>query len=139
MQTTIETSLVTEKTKELCQAILDQPNLRAARQNIERFMADSIARAQYEGVVSKGQELEQKQRSAQTLSAAEISAFEQARESLMQNPVARGFIDAQEEFHHVQEDINKFVSKTLELGRLPNDGDFEAESCGSGCGCGHNH
>ena len=53
MQTTIESSLVTQKTKELCQAILDQPNLRSARQNIERFMADSTTRAQYEAVVKK--------------------------------------------------------------------------------------
>ena len=139
MQTTIESSLVTQKTKELCQAILDQPNLRSARQNIERFMADSTTRAQYEAVVAKGQELQQRQQGAQPLNGNEISAFEQSREALMNNPVARGFIDAQEEFHDVHEAINKSVSKTLELGSLPQESDFESESCGTGCGCHHEH
>jgi cell fate (sporulation/competence/biofilm development) regulator YlbF (YheA/YmcA/DUF963 family) len=138
MQTTQE-SLITDKTRELCQAILDQPEMRAARQRIQTFVADDKARAQYEGLMAKGQTLQQKQQSSQ-LTAEEISAFEKDREALLGNPVARGFIEAQEEMHHVHQSINQFVSKTLELGRLPTEADFEEEGgCGDGCGCGHNH
>src|ERR1700744_4915152 len=74
MQTTQE-SLITDKTRELCQAILDQPEMRAARQRIQTFVADDKARAQYEGLMAKGQTLQQKQQSSQ-LTAEEISAFE---------------------------------------------------------------
>jgi len=141
MQTT-QDSVITEKTRELCQAILDQPNLRSARQRIDSFVADDKARAQYEGLMAKGQALQQKQQRSQQLTGEEISAFEKDREALLNNPVARGFLEAQEELHHVHQSINQYVSKTLELGRIPTEADFEDEhgSCGhDSCGCGHNH
>jgi len=139
MQTTQE-SLITDKTRELCQAILDQPEMRAARQRIQTFVADEKAREQYEGLMAKGQTLQQKQQRSQ-LTAEEISAFEKEREALLSNPVARGFLEAQEEMHHVHQSINQYVSKTLELGRIPTEADFEESGggCGDGCGCGHNH
>lgn len=139
MQTT-QDSVINDKTRELCQAILDQPDMRSARQRIQTFIADEKARAQYEGLMAKGQALQQKQQRSQ-LSADEISAFEKERENLLNNPVARGFLEAQEEMHHVHQSINQYVSKTLELGRMPTEADFEGEDgCGhGGCGCGHNH
>jgi cell fate (sporulation/competence/biofilm development) regulator YlbF (YheA/YmcA/DUF963 family) len=137
MQTMTQESLITQKTKELCQAILDQPELRSAREAIQTFVADEKARTQYEGLMAKGQALQQKQQQSQQLSGDEISAFEKDRESLMNNPVARGFLDAQEEMHHVHKSINEYVSKTLELGRMPSDSDFESGECGHGCGCEH--
>lgn len=145
MQTTTQETLITQKTKELCQAILDQPNLRAARQAIETFIANDGAKTQYESLMSKGQALQQKQQRSQQLSPEEISAFESDREALLNNPVARGFLDAQQELHEVHENINKYVSKTLELGRMPAADDLE-ECCGNhSCGCeghddhGHDH
>jgi hypothetical protein len=53
---------------------------------------------------------------------------------LLNNPVARGFLDAQEAMHGIRETINSFVSKSLELGRLPEAGEMEG-GCGHGCGC----
>jgi cell fate (sporulation/competence/biofilm development) regulator YlbF (YheA/YmcA/DUF963 family) len=138
MQTTQESRVIL-KTKELCQAILDQPNLRSARQRIEQFMADETARAQYDGVMAKGQALQQKQQRSVPLSGDEISAFEKDRDALLKNPVARSFLDAQEELHQVHESVSQYVGKTLELGRLPTEADLESGSCGQGCGCGHNH
>ncbi len=137
MQTT-EESRITQKTKELCQAILDQTELRAARQRIQTFIADEQARTQYESVMARGQALQQKQQRSQPLSGEEISVFEKERDALLSNPVARGFLEAQEELHHVHDAINQYVSKTLELGRLPTDKELES-GCGDGCGCGHNH
>ena len=137
---TIQDSAITEKTRELCQTILDQPHMRSARQRIETFVADEKARAQYEGLMAKGQALQQKQQRSQQLSGEEISQFEKEREALLSNPVARGFLEAQEEMHSVHQSINQYVSKTLELGRMPTAADFESEGgCGDGCGCGHNH
>jgi cell fate (sporulation/competence/biofilm development) regulator YlbF (YheA/YmcA/DUF963 family) len=137
MQTTIEDSPVIRKTKELCQTILEQPEIRSIRQRIDAFFGDEKARAQYEELVNKGQALQQKQQQALPLSGEEIADFEQERDTLLGNPVARGFLDAQEELHQVQESINKYVNKTLELGRLPSDEEIEASSCGHGCSCGH--
>ena len=134
-----EETVITQKTRELCQAILDQPDLQSARQSIDRFMADDRARNQYENLMAKGQALQEKQQHSQPLTAEEISTFEKERDALMNNPVARGFLDAQEALHRVSESVSQQVSKTLELGRLPTEADFESGSCGHGCGCGHGH
>jgi cell fate (sporulation/competence/biofilm development) regulator YlbF (YheA/YmcA/DUF963 family) len=135
MQIEIE-DIVDQKTRDLCQAILDQPNLRSARERISAFIADDDARGQYEAVMAKGQELQKKQQAQHPLSAEEISSFESLRENLINNNVARGFLEAQEELHHVQESIHSLVSKTIELGRVPSAEELsEGESCGTGCGC----
>jgi cell fate (sporulation/competence/biofilm development) regulator YlbF (YheA/YmcA/DUF963 family) len=101
-------------------------------------MGDSNSRSQYESLVNKGQALEQKQQNSMPLGQEEIADFEKHREALLQNPVARGFLDAQEELHQVQQTIHKYVNKTLELGRMPTEADLGGGECGSGCGC-HGH
>jgi cell fate (sporulation/competence/biofilm development) regulator YlbF (YheA/YmcA/DUF963 family) len=138
MEITIEESPVIRKTKELCQTILDEPGIQSIRQRIDAFLADDKSRAQYEGLVTRGQELQEKQQSAIQLTSEEIADFEQQREALLNNPVARGFLDAQEELHDVQHSIQKYVKKTLELGRMPEEGDLAEGSCGGGCSC-HGH
>lgn len=123
-----------QKTKELCQTILDQPNMRSIRERINAFMNDDKSRAQYDGLVNKGQALQDKQQQAAPLSGEEISDFERERDALLNNPVARGFLDAQEELHQVKQSVHQYVSKTLELGRLPTEDELEG-GCGHGCAC----
>ncbi len=137
--TTIETngSAVQQRTRELCEAILAEPAAASVRQRIDTFMADGLSRSQYETLMLKGQALQEKQQRALPLSGEEISDFEREREAILNNPVARGFLDAQEELNRLQESIQTQVAKTLELGRLPQPEDFEGGSCGHGCGCHH--
>jgi len=137
MQTMIEETPIVQKTKELCQAILDQPNMQSIRQRIDIFMGDEKSRAQYDNLVAKGQALQQKEQMSMPLSPGEISDFEKQREAVFSNPVARNFLDAQEELHGVQETIHQYVNKTLELGRMPSEEDMGGGSCGHGCGCHH--
>ena len=137
MQTQTESNAVLEKTRELCQTIVDDPALGLIRQRVDAFLANDQARGQYESVMSKGQALQEKQQRAEPLTSEEISDFEKHREQLLGNPIARGFLDAQEQLHEIQHSIHKYVSKTLELGRVPGPEDLE-ESCGhGGCGCHH--
>jgi cell fate (sporulation/competence/biofilm development) regulator YlbF (YheA/YmcA/DUF963 family) len=139
MPTTLEETPVLQKTRELCQTILDQPNMQSIRQRIDTFMADDKTRAQYDGLMEKGQVLQQKQQQSLPLSGEEIADFEKHRDALLQNPVARNFLDAQEELHDVQHSVQQYVTKTLELGRLPTEEDLNSGGCGHGCGCGHGH
>ncbi len=105
---------------------------------IDAFLANDQARGQYESLIAKGQALQEKQQSSVPLDGTEIADFEKQRDALLANPVARGFLDAQEELHHLQHSIQKYVSKTLETGRVPTAEDL-SESCGGhdGCGCHH--
>ena len=137
MQTLINGNTVIEKTKELCETILTDPNVGSIRKRIDTFMADNTARGQYESLMTKGQALQEKQQQSLPLSDVEVADFESHRDALLKNPVARSFLDAQEELHEVQHSIQNYVSKTLELGRVPTVEDMEEGSCGHGCGCHH--
>ena len=135
--TQVENGAVLEKTRELCETLLTEPTVTSIRQRIDTFMADDQSRSQYETVTAKGQALHEKQHNSLPLTGEEISEFESQREALLTNPIARGFLDAQEEMQGLQEMIQKQIAKTLELGRLPAAEDFESGSCGHGCGCHH--
>ena len=134
-----EQSAVIAKTRELCQSILDQPSVAAARQRIEAFLEDDHARAEYQGLAAKGEALQQKQQMAMPLTEQEIADFQSHRDRVMSNPVAKGFLDAQEQMREVHHSVNKFVSMTLESGQVPTVEDFAAATCGHGCNCGHEH
>jgi len=125
------------KTNELCEAILEQLQSNGIRKRIDTFLGDSTARGQYESLMSKGHALQEKQHHGQTPDPAEISAFEKDRDALLKNPVASGFLDAQEEMHDLQQSVQKTVAKTIELGRIPLAADLSEGSCGHGCGCHH--
>jgi cell fate (sporulation/competence/biofilm development) regulator YlbF (YheA/YmcA/DUF963 family) len=131
MPTKIET-----KTNELCQAILDEIASNGIRQRIDTFLADSSARSAYEALMNKGQALQEKQHGGQPLDPTEIAAFEKDRDTLLKNPVAVGFLDAQEEMHELQSSVKKIVGKTIELGRIPTAEDLSGGDCCSGGGCG---
>jgi cell fate (sporulation/competence/biofilm development) regulator YlbF (YheA/YmcA/DUF963 family) len=104
---------------------------------IDAFLADASARGQYETVMHKGQALQEKQSQGRQLESAEIADFEKHREALLNNPTARSFLDAREKLHEIQHSVQKYVSKTLELGRVPAAEDLQDHSCGDGCGCHH--
>ena len=128
---------VLQKTKELCQTIVEQPEFQSLRQRVDAFLANEQSKQQYQIVVEKGEALQQKQQMGVPLTSDEIAEFEKHRETLINNPVARGFLDAQQEMQKVQESVGQYVAKTLELGRIPTQDDFSSGSCGSGCGCHH--
>lgn len=130
-----EQSVIVQKTKELCQAILAQPEFNQIRQGLDAFMSNDDVRGQYQALSEKGEYLQHKQQTGGQLSDQEVAEFERERESFLNNPVARGFLNAQQEMHRMQESVTHYVTKTFELGRVPEAGDFE--SCGHGCNCHH--
>jgi cell fate (sporulation/competence/biofilm development) regulator YlbF (YheA/YmcA/DUF963 family) len=138
METTVQETVVMMKARELCQTLVDEPQMQSIRKRIDTFMQDEDAKSQYDTIVSKGQALQEKQRNSLPLSGEEISDFETGRDALLGNPVARGFMDAQEELQEVRESIQKLITRTLELGRVPTEEDMES-CCDHGCGCGHSH
>jgi cell fate (sporulation/competence/biofilm development) regulator YlbF (YheA/YmcA/DUF963 family) len=135
MQATIEETIVIQKTKDLCQTIIEQPEFIEIRERIDAFMGDDAAKNQYQALMEKGDALQQKQQMGMPLDNAEIAEFEKNRDSLLTNPVAANFLTAQQQMHKIQESVMQYVSKTFELGRVPTLEDFPSEGCGSGCGC----
>ena len=133
MATKVET-----KTTELCQAILEEIQANGIRNRIDAFLSNDAARGQFDTVNRKGQALHEKQHNGEQLKGDEIADFEKHRDALLQNPVAKNFLDAQDQLHEIQHAVQKRISKTLELGRMPTEEDLSEGSCGHGCGC-HDH
>lgn len=136
MSALVQNEAIQLKTRELCQAILDEPVMQELRLRIDQFMINDEARTQYEKVASQGQALHEKQHQSLPLTEEEVKAFEADRDKLMNNPIASAFVQAQEDLHHLQQSIQNLVGKTIELGRIPSSDDLQG-SCGHGCGCKH--
>ena len=137
METTTTENAVIGKTRELCQIILDQPEYQAVRRQVDAFLNDEKAQAQYQLLSSKGEYLQHKQAQSLPLSGEEIADYESHREAFFNNPVAREFVGAQQTIHKMQETVAQYVAKTFELGRIPSADDFDSGGCGPSCGCGH--
>jgi cell fate (sporulation/competence/biofilm development) regulator YlbF (YheA/YmcA/DUF963 family) len=128
------------KLRELCQALIDDPQYASIKERITLFMTDEGTRKQYEDLSAKGMMLHNKQESGIPLTEEEIEDFEKDRDALLNNPIAIGFIEAQQEINEIKNIILQHVSRTFELGRVPVAEDFYGcdSDCGSGgCSCGH--
>lgn len=137
MQATTEETEIIQKTRDLCQTLIEQPEFQLIRRSIDAFMADEQAKNQYQLVMEKGDQLQHKQHSGQSLDEGEIADFEKNRELLLNNALARNFLEAQQQMHRIQESVMQYVGKTFELGRVPSAEDFPSGGCGPSCGCGH--
>ncbi len=138
MHTTTADSVIIQKTKELCEAILAQPEAQSIRTRVNKFMADDKARSQFDALNEKGDFLHHKQHQGVKLSDAEIADFEKDREALLANATIRNFLEAQREMQKMTESVSQYVAKTFELGRVPSPEEMKEEeggSCGHGCGC----
>ena len=137
MSTVLETSVL-DKTRELCEAIIQQPEFDSVRQRIDQFLINDAARQQYQELNETGEHLHHKQHQGVEISKEEIEAFEKKRQEFLNNPVARGFMEAQDEAFKMRDQVAKYVGKTYELGRVPGEEDFESDCCNEGgCGCSH--
>ena len=135
MQTNIDESVVLIKTRELCQTLLEAPDFEDVRRQIDNFMSSDLAKEQYQRVAEKMDVLNQKKQMGLDITDEEIDSFNSDRKQLMENPVAKGFIEAQQEVQRMQDFLNQYVAKTFELGRVPQDSDFRSGCSDGGCGC----
>jgi cell fate (sporulation/competence/biofilm development) regulator YlbF (YheA/YmcA/DUF963 family) len=98
-------------------------------------MSNEEVRSRYESLSQKGEHLQHKQQMGTQLTSEEVADFERERDVFLNNPVARGFLDAQHEMQKLRESVTHYVTKTFELGRVPAADDLQ--SCGHGCNCNH--
>lgn len=126
---------VVQKTLELCEAIVAQPDFLKMREDMEAFLADDSLKARYQDLAEQSTALQQQHRQGTLPDTDEISSFEQKRDAFLGNPVARGFLDAQQSMQEVRETVIRYVTRTFELGRVPTEEDFSGCGCSSGCGC----
>ena len=134
-----ENSTILDKTKELCQTIVDNAEYNALMGVVETFLNDDEARLLYQTVIDRSDELRHKQQAGVERGDSEVSAFKDLRGQLEKNEVITDFMAAQDELQLIQKAVSQYVGMTLEYGRVPTDEDMAAAQsgcCGGGCGGG---
>jgi len=127
---------VIAKTKELCDVLANQASFKELQAQIQAFMDSSEVQQMYQGLGEKQGMLQQKQQAGMPLTDEEIADFNQDREAVLGNPVAKGFIDAQQSMQDLQKTLTTYLSLTFELGRCPSAEEVdEAQNASGGC-CG---
>lgn len=137
IQITTPEELFAEKTRELCQTIVDRPDFKDLCTKIDAFMCDEKAKFEMQMLNDLGAILSQKQQYGAEISEEEAGRFEALRDNLTANPVATQFMAAQEIVQRLQDDLLKHIQKTFELGKVPTKADMDDGSCcGGTCGYG---
>jgi cell fate (sporulation/competence/biofilm development) regulator YlbF (YheA/YmcA/DUF963 family) len=133
---TLQTDDTLAKTRDLCAAIVAQPDFAEIKRRIDLFLADELLKFKFQMVNEKGNMLMMKTQSGQPVGNEEFVGFQALRDELFANPVAREFMEAQDAISQFQTNVQNFFNKTFELGRLPTAEDLDDGSCcDTGCGC----
>ncbi|MCZ7591679.1 MAG: YlbF family regulator [Kiritimatiellae bacterium] len=104
---------VVEKTKELCQTILDQPAYQDMKRTIEEFLADDAVRGQYNALCDLQDELQHKHHHGVDITEAEAIEFQRQEAMFLENPVAQAFIDAQRAMQKIEATVGAYIRKTF--------------------------
>jgi cell fate (sporulation/competence/biofilm development) regulator YlbF (YheA/YmcA/DUF963 family) len=136
METNASESGLVLRAQDLCQSIVDQPDFQSLKERLDAFMADEYLKFQFGQINQLGNILQMKQSHGMDLKEEEITQFETMREEFVANPVAKGYLDAQQEVQKIHQMLGRFLDKTFELGRRPEFDDVRDCSC-TGCGCGN--
>lgn len=135
----LDADLILDKMESLCSELLEQSSYKELRQSISTFVNDEASVNQYERFLEHGNVLQRKQEQNIALLPAEIESYEQEERALYDNEAIRKFLYAEREFTRLQNLVNLYFTKTLELNRLPLPGELKAGGCGCGGSCGSGH
>jgi cell fate (sporulation/competence/biofilm development) regulator YlbF (YheA/YmcA/DUF963 family) len=128
---------IKKSTEQLCESIVNQKGFPELYKKIEAFIGDEKLKYEYDQLNNTGMLLQQKQEAGLEISEEEIAVFEKMRDEVLSNPVASGFLEAQDEVQQLQDKIHQVIAKSFEIGRVPGQEDFDFCSDGFGdCGCG---
>lgn len=134
MQTLDPESGIILRTRDLCQALVEQPDFIDLKGKLDAFLSDELLKFKFQQVNDLGNLLQMKQSQGLELKPDEIATFEKLRDDLLGNPVAQGFLDAQQQMQQLHQMVDKFIDRTFELGRRPEFDEVHDGSCGD-CGC----
>jgi cell fate (sporulation/competence/biofilm development) regulator YlbF (YheA/YmcA/DUF963 family) len=128
-----------EKIRELCEALLEDEEVQAARDRIEIFLNNADATRGYAQLATMSEGLQQKRMGGEDITEDEGQAFESLRDRVVADPAVREFMEARGALEEIQGLVMAYVGRTLELGRVPTERDLMPQggggSCGTGCGC----
>lgn len=133
MSSAAQSPQVIRQARELCRVLAAHDGFAGTRRKFDAFMENPALRARYQIAGERGRLLELKQAGGLELTDDELSGYHAERDALLNDPLVRGFLEAQEEMRLVQDLVNRCLTRTYELGRMPTDEEILGHSCGPGC------
>lgn len=134
MDTEVKDPPIVAKTKELCATLLEQPEVKNMVADINAFISNEELRSRYDVLTMQGEALAQRQQLGLNIEQDEMEKFEKQRDEWMANELSQKFLDAQKRMQSMQDQIHQYVSKSFELGRVPEAHDIDY--CCNDCDCG---
>lgn len=137
MQTLTAEITIDEKIQDLCETILADEEYRERVACIEALLDDPSSKEVYVEFAQKGEEMHQKQHSGAEVTDADLEEYEILRKAADENSKVKKFMSAQNELNALHQKVSKYVSKTIENGKVPTSEEMNAKDgcCGGGCGC----
>lgn len=137
MQTLIAESTIDEKVQDLCETILADEEYQGRVGHIEALLDDPASKEDYVKFAQKGEEMHQKQHSGAEVTDADLDEYETLRKIADENLKVKNFMNAQNELNALHQKVSKYISKTIENGKVPTSEEMAAKDgcCGGGCGC----
>ena len=138
MPTTLDMASLEEKTRELCEFLVEQEGYQEAWRDIEAFLSDEDAKQAYRAWQERGSAMHRRQHQGVEPTEEEIVELENLKAAVMGNAVAANFVQAEGHMNRIFGTVTKMLQKTLQLGYVPSEVDLmESECCGGhgGCGC----
>ena len=141
MSILLEDSAIYSSARDLCAAIIADPQVVQYKEEIDSFLANAEARALFDCVNKMGQELTAKHQAGMEPTEEEIAQFDQLRQNVITNPVCHQFLQARQQIDGIFSELNRYFGLTLELNRVPSHEELEAAMtppsggcCGGSCG-----
>lgn len=137
MQTLTAEITIEEKIQDLCESILADEEYCKNVVCIETLLDDASSKEVYVKFAQKGEEMHQKQHSGAEVTDADLDEYETFRKAADENLKVKNFMRAQNELNSLHQKVSKYVSKTIENGKVPTEKEMNAKDgcCGGGCGC----
>ncbi|MCF6313270.1 MAG: YlbF family regulator [Verrucomicrobiales bacterium] len=137
MQTLTAEITIDEKIQDLCETILADEEYCKNVACIEALLDDPSSKEVYVKFAQKGEEMHQKQHSGAEVTDADLDEYETLRKAADENSKVKNFMSAQNELNSLHQKVSKYISKTIENGKVPTEKEMNAKDgcCGGGCGC----
>jgi cell fate (sporulation/competence/biofilm development) regulator YlbF (YheA/YmcA/DUF963 family) len=132
------TTAIEAKIQDLCETIAADADVQAAREQAERFLADEKGVNLLRNLMTLSREVQHRQHHGEEVADEELQKLVELKSEADKHSGIRTFHEAQDVLQTIVDAVNRFVTKTVESGRVPtSDEVFKSGGCGEGCGCHH--
>lgn len=126
-------------TESLCNLLAKENAVISSKAKIGLFFQNPDATKLFEEVNAYGEELRNKHMAGMQPTEEEIAKFDQLRENVIKNDVARGFLEARQTIDEILNTINQYLGMSIDLGRAPTPEEIETarqQAMSASCSCG---